>query len=285
MPTLASSGDLIQLMDPDGKYFIFRLVPGQRLETHRGIFQHDALIGQAYGAEVRSHLDKSFYLFTPSTADIIQQLKRSSQILFPKDIGLILLRLNIRPGMTVLETGTGSGGMTLALAQAVGPMGRVISYDVRPDMQNLARRNLEQVGLLDRVTLKLRDIKEGFDETDVESFFLDVGNPYDYTAQVYRALRGGGHFGCLVPTANQVSDLIISLQREMFAFIEVVEVLMREYKPVAARLRPMDRMIAHTGYLVFARPVTRSAQPAADAETPPDNEAGVEQEQNPEDLE
>lgn len=258
--TVARAGDLVQLRDRDERSFLFRLAPGQRLETHRGIFNHDDLIGQPYGAEVRSHLDHGFYLLAPSTADLILELKRNSQILFPKDIGLALMKLNVRPGTTALEAGTGSGGLTLALAQAVGPEGKVVSYDVRPDMQNLARRNLEQAGLLDRVIFKNRDIKDGFDETDAESFFLDVPNPYDYTAQVYAAMRGGGYFGCLVPTANQVSDLLISLQRERFAFPEVVEVLLRHYKPVPARLRPVDRMVAHTGYLIFARPVLRKAE-------------------------
>jgi len=264
--TLASPGDLVQLSDPDGRYFHFRLAPGGRLETHRGIFQHDDLIGQPYGSEVRSHMDRPFYLLAPSTADLIQQLKRVSQILFPKDIGLILMKLNIHPGMTVVEAGTGSGGLTLSLAQVVGPTGRVISYDIRQDMQSLARRNLEQVGLADQVTFKIKDIKDGFDETDVEALFLDVPNPYDYTAQVYRALRGGGHFGCLVPTANQVSDLLISLQREKFAFPEVAELLLRNYKTVPARLRPLDRMVAHTGYLIFARPVMRLLEESANRE-------------------
>ncbi len=264
----ASAGDLVQIMDTEGRFFLFRLVPGGRLETHRGILMHDSVIGAPYGSKVLTHLGRPFYVFTPSINDLVVELKRQSQILFPKDIGIILMKLNVRPGMTVLEAGTGSGGLTLALANAVGPTGHVISYDVRQDMQNIARRNLELTGLLGRVTFKLKDIKDGFDETDVEAFFLDVPNPYDYCAQVHRALRGGGHFGCLVPTVNQVSDLLVSLQREWFIMHEVFEVLLRNYKTVPTRLRPVDRMVAHTGFLVFARPIIPSSreQPEEPAE-------------------
>lgn len=254
----AAPGDLVQILDHEGRFFYFRLTPGGRLETHRGILLHDNLIGLPYGAKVLTHLGRPFYLLTPAIHDLVNEAKRQSQILFPKDIGLILMKLNVGPGQTVLEAGTGSGGLTLALAHAVGPAGRVISYDVRADMQNVARRNLELAGLLDRVTLKLADIKDGFDETDVESFFLDVPNPYDYCGQVHRALRGGGHFGCLVPTINQVSDLLVALQREWFAVPEVLELLLRNYKTVPARMRPVDRMVAHTGFLVFARPILAS---------------------------
>jgi len=143
----------------------------------------------------------------------------------------------------------------------VGPTGCVISYEVREDMQNLARKNLERVGLADRVTFKLRDIAEGFDETDVYALFLDVPNPWDYTGQAYRALQSGGFFGSLVPTANQVSELLVSMRREGFDFVEVCEVLLRYYKPVPDRLRPTDRMVAHTGFLIFGRPVIRSTPP------------------------
>lgn len=265
----ANEGDFIQLKDRDERVFHFRLAAGQKLETHRGILMHDAIIGQAYGSEVRTHIDYPFYLLHPSTADLVLDLKRASQILFPKDIGLVLMHLNIRPGMTVIEAGTGSGGLTLSLAQAVGDTGRVMSYDAREDMQNLARRNLEQVGLQDRVTFKHRNISEGFDEIDVEALFLDVPNPYDYMGQVRRALRGGGHFGCLVPTINQVSDLLVSLRREWFVFPEVVEVLLRNYKTIPARMRPVDRMVAHTGYLIFARPVSAPATPPESAADEP----------------
>ncbi len=252
------AGDVVQLVGRDHKYFILRLTPGQQLHTHRGIFDHDALIGQPFGAEIFNHRGHPFFLLQPSTDDLIRDLKRNSQIMYPKDIGFILMKLSVRPGITVVEAGTGSGGMTTVLAQAVGPDGRVITYEQREDMQNLAKKNLERVGLADRVTFKLRDIALGLDEADAYALFLDVPNPWDYTGQAYRALQSGGFFGSLVPTANQVSELLISLRREGFEFVEVCELLLRYYKPVPERLRPTDRMVAHTGFLVFGRPVTRS---------------------------
>jgi tRNA (adenine57-N1/adenine58-N1)-methyltransferase len=211
---------------------------------------------------VFTHLGHPFFLLQPSTDDLVRGIKRNSQIVYPKDIGFILMKLSVQPGMMVVEAGTGSGGLTTVLAQAVGPTGRVISYEVREDMQNLGRKNLERVGLADRVTFKLRDIAEGFDETDAYALFLDVPNPWDYTGQAYRALRSGGFFGSLVPTANQVSELLVSMRREGFEFVEVCEVLLRYYKPVPERLRPTDRMVAHTGFLIFGRPVIRSTPPS-----------------------
>lgn len=256
---VARAGDVVQLISTgrDNKHFIVRLAPGQRLETHRGIFKHDELIGQELGGEVVSHLGHTFFMIQPSTDDLIRNLKRSSQIIYPKDSGFILMKLSVQPGQTVLEAGTGSGGMTTVLAQTVGPAGRVVSYDVRDDMQSRARRNLEWLGLSERVTLKLRDIAEGFDETDADAFFLDVPNPWDYTGQVRRALKGGGFFGSILPTAPQVSTLLSAMQRDNYEFIEVCELLLRYWKTVPERLRPADRMVAHTAFLIFGRPVIR----------------------------
>ncbi len=267
--TAAQAGDIVQLVARDKKkHFILRLTPGQQLHTHRGIFAHDALIGQELGTEVCSHLGHPFFLLQPSTDDLIRDLKRNSQILYPKDIGFILMKMSVRPGITVVEAGTGSGGMTTVLAQAVGPGGRVISYEVREDMQNLAKKNLERVGLSGQVTFKLRDIAAGFDETDADALFLDVPNPWDYMAQARRALMGGGFFGSILPTTNQVSSLLIAMRREGFDFTEVCEVLLRYYKTVPERLRPTDRMVAHTGFLIFGRAVTRAV-----TETTPEAEA------------
>jgi tRNA (adenine57-N1/adenine58-N1)-methyltransferase len=143
--------------------------------------------------------------------------------------------------------------MTVALAFAVGPQGRVVTYEKREEFQKLARKNLERLGLDDRVEFKLRDIAEGFDETDADAFFLDLPNPWDYVTQVRAALKPGGFFCNLVPTFNQVETLLHALRRENFAFIEVCEIMLRYYKPEPSRLRPTDRMVAHTGFLTFAR--------------------------------
>lgn len=260
--SLTQPGDLAQLVGHDHKYFILRLQAGERLETHKGILQHDALIGQPWGAEVLSHNGHPFYLLPPALADIVRDIKRASQIIYPKDLGYILLKLSVAPGQRILEAGTGSGALTTILAMAVGPTGSIISYDRREDMQALARKNLERVGLADRVTLKLRDLAEGVDEEDrdADAFFLDVQRPQDYTAQVRAALKGGGFFGCLAPTTNQVSDLLAAMHRDQLGFVEVCELMQRYYKPVPDHLRPVDRMVAHTGYLIFARAVLRAIE-------------------------
>jgi tRNA (adenine57-N1/adenine58-N1)-methyltransferase len=160
-----------------------------------------------------------------------------------------------------MEAGTGSGSMTTALAYSVGHEGRVISYEVKPDVQNLARKNLSRFGFDSRVDFKLRDIQEGFDETDADAFFLDVPNPYDYMNQVRNALKPGGFLCCLLPTMNQVEKTLIALRQANFAFVEVCETLLRFYQAEPSRLRPTDRMVAHTGYLIFARKIEPTEDP------------------------
>jgi tRNA (adenine57-N1/adenine58-N1)-methyltransferase len=252
----AQAGDLAMLVAHDHKHFILRLEPAAALQTHRGVVSHDSMIGSPWGSMIQSHLGSRFYLVQPSLHDILLGIRRSSQIIFPKDLGYILLRLSIGPGKTVIEAGTGSGALTTALAWAVGPGGKVISYDRRADMQELALRNLSRVGLESRVVLKQRDIEQGFDETDVDALFLDLPTPHLFLGQARAALRGGGAFGAILPTTPQVSALLQAMEVEPFAFIEVCELMLRHYKPIAERLRPTDRMVAHTGYLVFARPVS-----------------------------
>ena len=252
--TLLQAGDLVLLVSRDRKQYLVRLEAGQTMHTSRGSIQHDHLIGQPAGREVRTHLDYPFLLVEPATSDLVRSIKRLTQIMFPKDISYILSRLNLYSGRRVIEAGTGSGGLTLALARQVMPEGRVYSYESAEGAQELARRNLGTLGLLPYVDLKLRDVSEGFDETDVDSLFLDLRYPWRYLPQVAAALKPGGFFGAILPTTNQVSDLLSALQRHgEFAFLEVEELILRPYKAVPARLRPMDRIVAHTGFLVFAR--------------------------------
>jgi len=258
---IAHDGDLAQLVGLRHKHFILTLQAGTRFETHRGILQHDDLIGKPWGTQVFSHIGSPFFLLQPSLADLINELPRTTQILYPKDIGFILITMGIGPGQTVMEAGTGSGSMATALAFAVGPQGRVLSYEIKQDVQNLARKNLTRFGLESRVDFKLRDIGQGFDETDVDAFFLDVPNPYDYAGQVRAALKPGGYLCCLIPTFNQVEKTLLALRQNRFAFVEVCELLLRYYKPEPARIRPTDRMVAHTGFLVFARRIEPSDDP------------------------
>lgn len=253
--THAQAGDLAQLVSAQNKRFTIRLVSDGQLHTHRGILSHNDLIGLPWGTQIKSHLGSPFILIQPTLNDILLDIKRNTQIMYPKEIGYILITMGIGPGKHVLEAGTGSGSLTTALAYMVGPNGRVTSYETRPEMQRLAIKNLERVGLADRVTFKLGDIKDGFEETNVDALFLDVPNPHDYMAQARAALKPGGPFGTILPTTNQVSTLLIALKREHFAFIEVCEILLRFYKAVPERLRPTDRMVAHTGYLIFARSI------------------------------
>lgn len=259
----AQEGDLVQLVGLRHKHFIFPLVAGGQFHTHRGIVHHDELIGLSWGSQIFSHMGSPFFLLQPMLGDLLTDLPRNTQILYPKEIGFILITMGIGPGMRVMEAGTGSGSMTIAMAYNVGPTGKVVSYEQRPEMQNLARKNLTRVGLVDRVEFKLRDIAEGFDETDIDAFFLDVANPYDYIPQVRAALKPGGFFCSLIPTYNQVERLLHSLRRNNFAFIEMCEILLRFYKPEPSRIRPTDRMVAHTGFLIFARRIEPSADPRA----------------------
>jgi tRNA (adenine57-N1/adenine58-N1)-methyltransferase len=213
------------------------------------------MIGKPWGSRLYSHNGSPFFLMRPGLSDLITQTKRNTQIMYPKDIGLIVMVMGIGPGVRVLEAGTGSGALTTAFAFLVGDSGKVISYERREQMQNLARNNLRKLDLLDRVELKSGDILDGFEERDMDALFLDIPNPYDYIPQVKASLKLGGFFGTILPTANQVSGMLAALHRDNFAFIEVCEVLLRYYKPDYERLRPTDRMVAHTGYLVFARSV------------------------------
>lgn len=253
----------------DRKTFLRMLEPGATLHTHNGYLQHDDIIGQPYGSQICTHLGAKYYLLQPTTEELVRYIRRSSQIIFPKDSGYIIMKLGVRPGSRVLEAGTGSGGLTLALATMVGESGRVYSYDVREDLQAVARRNLRDAGLYERVTFKLGDAADGFDETDVDALFLDMLTPWAVLDQAHAALASGGMLGSLVPTLNQLTELLGALQAHPgFAFVEAEELLLRRYKTLPARVRPEDRMIAHTGFLVFARAVV----PDDAAPGLPDNE-------------
>jgi tRNA (adenine57-N1/adenine58-N1)-methyltransferase catalytic subunit len=256
-------GDLVLLTGQDRKPAIVRMQPDLEYQTHRGVLNHNEVIGRRWGESVETHMGYAYTILPPSLDEMIRDVHRATQIIYPKEIGYMLMRMNIGPGTHVLEAGTGSGGLTLALARMVQPTGHVYSYEVRPEIQAIAEKNLAHVGLEPYVTFKVRDIAEGFDERALDVAILDVREPWLYLQQVHAALRGGGFFCSLVPTINQVGVLLRNLELRPFGFTEVEELLLRPYKAVPARLRPVDRMVAHTGYLIFARALLENAAPAA----------------------
>ena len=252
---IITEGDLVQMVGLRHAFHLVKVKQGNIVQTHRGIIPHDDLIGKEWGSQVSSHLGNPFFLLKPSIADLVQTTKRNTQIMYPKDIGYILITMGIGPGSKVIEAGCGSGGFTRALAFSVSETGHVYSYEKREEMLKLAQSNITDLGLETRVTFSLHDIEQGFNEKDVDAVFLDLPNPYDYLQQVRGALKSGGFFGTILPTVNQVSRTIVELRRNSFAFTDICEILLRFYKNEADRLRPTDRMVAHTGYLIFSRKI------------------------------
>ena len=261
--THTKEGDLVQLVGLSHKHFLVTLRAGEKMQTHRGVVAHDDLIGVEWGTQVYSHNGHPFFILQPSIADLLSELPRCTQIMYPKEVGFILMTMGIGPGSHVIEAGTGSGGLTSVFAYYVGDQGRVYTYEAREDHHNKAMKNLRRLGMENRVEAKIRDISEGFDETGVDALFLDVPNPFDYIIQVKASLKTGGFFGSLLPTTNQVIRLLRALHNEGFMYTQVLELSSRYYKTEPDRFRPVDRMVAHTGYLIFARPMIMTDKPAS----------------------
>jgi tRNA (adenine57-N1/adenine58-N1)-methyltransferase len=264
-------GDIVLITGKDRRTFIRTVSEGKRFECHLGYINYDDIVGLPYGEQVATQLGHTLFILPPNTDDIVSHLQREGQIIFPKDLGYIALKLGIRPGVRVIEAGTGSGALTLTLALLVGDSGRVYSYERRQKMQERAIANLHRLGLLDRVTFHQRDIERGFDERDVDALFLDVREPWEYLSQAREALAGGGFFGAIVPTINQVIQLAEALYNGPWYLMEIEELIRRTYKTIPARIRPDDQMIGHTGFLVFARAVAREDRSEQDS-APPDDE-------------
>lgn len=252
-------GELALIVTPRGKRVLRRIEENQDMHTHEGILRMTDVVNVPYGSEVVTSLGVPFRIQKPTLADLIKGVKRQTQILYPKDIGYLCTRLGVGPGRTVIEAGTGSGSLTLALSWFSGPTGHVHTFEVREEFHQLARRNLTWAGLGDNVTMHCRDIAQGFgDVTGADALFLDVRTPWDYLCHVPGAVCPGAPLAFLVPTTDQVSRLLLALEQGPFADVEVCEILIRNWKPVADRLRPEDRMVAHTGFLLFARHQERS---------------------------
>jgi len=248
---LIKDGERIVLMSENGDEFITVVKNGEKFVTHLGGVEFEKIMNADFGDFVETSKGEKLYILKPSIVEEILNLKRKTQIVYPKDLGYILLKLDIKPGDRVIDVGIGSGVVSYAIARIVGKEGKVYAYDRREDFIEQAKENLKNWGVYDVVEIKCKDLSEGVDEQDVDAFFLDVPKPWLYIDKVWKALKGGGRFATVVPTTNQVQEILATLQDSGFTKIEVVENLFRFYKPNPHRLRPYDRMVAHTTYMIF----------------------------------
>jgi tRNA (adenine57-N1/adenine58-N1)-methyltransferase len=262
-------GTVVMLVSPKGKRYFKTYVPGDTLNTHDGTLPMDEAVRVGFGGRVETHLGRSYTILRPTLYDLVKSIKRKTQIMYPKEIGYIALKLGIGPGCRVVEAGCGSGGLTTSLAWFVGDTGKVYTYERREEFFTLCRENLDKVGLLHRVEQRNHDIAEGFLQTDADALFLDVRTPWDYLDQAAAALTPGSPIGFLLPTTNQVQDLLAAMEGGPFGQCEVLEILVRKYKASAERFRPDDRMVAHTGFLVFARLLDKHKLQKRDIEPKP----------------
>ncbi|MDD6088566.1 MAG: tRNA (adenine-N1)-methyltransferase [Desulfovibrionaceae bacterium] len=248
-------GELVIVVTPRGKRGLHRVLENQDLHTRDGVLRMADIAQAEYGSEVLTSQGVPYRLYRPTLSDLVQGVKRQTQILYPKDIGYICTRLGVGPGRTVIEAGTGSGSLTAALAWFSGPTGHVHTFEAREEFQKLAAKNLDKLGLLgENVTMHLGDIAEGFDGvTGADALFLDVRTPQAYLEHIPEACCPGAALAFLLPTVNQVTLLLEGLEQGPFDDVEVCELMIRKWKPIVDRLRPEDRMIAHTGFLIFAR--------------------------------
>jgi tRNA (adenine57-N1/adenine58-N1)-methyltransferase len=265
--TLAEN-DAVLFIDRKGRRYLKLLRRGQKLVI-RGELIADDVIGLNEGSRVKFSSGETFLVLRPTYADLIPHLPRAAQVIYPKDTGPLLVWGDVYPGATVIEGGVGAGAFTLALLRAVGPQGRVISYEVREDMANAARRNVRDfLGDAPNWELKARDIYQGFDETGVDRMFLDLPEPGRALGVAARALRPGGVLVCYVPTVLQLKETVDAIQSHAsFGQVESFETLLRHWQVKGLSVRPLHRMVAHSAFIIIARRLADDAQEpfAADA--------------------
>ncbi len=235
--------------------FLFRVRRGAVQGSDRGILYHDDIIGLEYGSRVRLSSGVEAVVHKPVLIDFLEiGFRRKSQVIYPKDLGLIGLLAGIGPGSRVVEIGVGSGFTTSYLASIVGDEGHVYSYEIRRDMLETAAENLSRAGLASRVSLKNRDAREGIDERSVDAVIVDIPDPWNILDHAYAALKPSGRLVVFLPSMNQASRLIGAVEAHGgFDDVRVYEVFLREYQAEPDAFRPQTTMIGFTGLVLVAR--------------------------------
>ena len=247
--------DQVLLVDFKGRHYLTRLGRDETFHTHMGHVAHGEIIGTQEGSWVTTNKGHLLLAFRPTLADFVLEMPRASQVIYPKDLGAILIQADVFPGARVLEAGLGSGSLTIALLRAVGDQGCVISYEVREEMVQKALANIRPLlPHADNLTVRIADVYQGVQERDLDRIVLDVPEPWHVLPSTQEALVPGGIFLAFLPTVLQVHELVIALKASgTFQLVETMEVLLRSWHVTRRSVRPDHRMVAHTGFLVTAR--------------------------------
>ncbi len=245
----------VVLLDRKDREYLARLEGRRPISIRGGKIPVDDIIGQDEGSVVRSSLNEPFLVFRPSLPQLIPNLPRSAQVIYPKDLGPILIWADIFPGARVVEAGVGAGALSMALLRAVGHDGQLISYEIREDFAEMAKKNVARYfGPAPNWTVKIGEVASELAETHIDRVILDLPEPWQVIEAAWKALRPGGILLCYLPTVLQVKNLVDALRDDKrFACIETSESLMRFWHIKGMSVRPQHRMVAHTGFLTSAR--------------------------------
>jgi len=246
-------GDYVLLFLRQRKTYLVKVEEDKTFHTHKGFIKFDDLIEKEYGSKILSSLGVEFIALKPLLRDYIMKSVRKTQIMYPKDIALIVMFSGIGSGSRVVEAGTGTGALTTALAHYVKPEGRVYSYEIREEFLKTAEKNLKRAGLIEFVALKNKDITAGINESDVDAVILDLATPWLVVPNAYAALKPCGTLVSFSPTIDQVVKTVEALKENSFVDIKTVECLLRGMQIARGKTRPHTLMTGHTGYITSAR--------------------------------
>ena len=254
MTRVFAPGERVLLVDAKRRRHLITLAEGGDFHTHAGVLPHDDIIGQPDGATVRTTKNARLTAVRPTLAEYVLEMPRGAQVIYPKDLGPILILADIFPGARILESGVGSGALTLALLRAVGSTGHVTGYEIRDDFARRARTNVEAyLGADVPLDIEVRDIYEGIGLDGMDRLLLDLPEPWRVVKHAEAALHPGGIMLAYLPTIGQVARLHEELAGSAFGMIESLEVLQRTWHVDGQSVRPDHRMVAHTGLLTHAR--------------------------------
>ncbi|MCC6543946.1 MAG: tRNA (adenine-N1)-methyltransferase [Nitrospirae bacterium] len=250
-------GDRVHFIDRKGRQYPLLLCRGKVFQFSGEKIPHDDIIGQEDGTTVTLSRGSKFIVLRPTLSEYILKMPRGAQVIYPKDIGTILICGDIYPSATVVEAGIGSGALTMALLRAVGESGVVISYEVREDFSKRAFENIQLYnGKTNNLIIREQDIYNGIEEEGVDRIILDLPEPWRVVPHAVQTLRNGGIFLCYLPTILQVSTVVRTLKESgNFIHIETSETLFRTWHVEDNSVRPDHRMVAHTGFITTARKV------------------------------